>query len=243
MTSEGTYDRFFVLAASTAIAPPASASTTTSNEVLAALAGTPGVAAPVNNSVVKSDNNSVTLGALTVSLPGKAEGQVNARGVITYPSKGGSANAVVPTADGAQMLTVIERRKAASTYSYDMGGVVKLRSDGGAFVFDSKGKPVAVVKPAWAKDAKGKLVKTYYQASGNTLTQVVEHKAKRGVTYPVVADPYVKRYWDSVVITLSRAEMATIAYGGSQALIPMLMVPGVGWALIVAVLFGLQWLS
>lgn len=228
-----------VIMATTATATPASATSVTTSEVLTALAQTQGVATPASSSQVKADKNGVTFGALKVSLPNadKATGQVRAaKGVTMYPSRGDSANAVVPTTDGVQMLTVISSRKAASTYAYDMGGKVSLRSDGGAFVFDKNGRPAAVIKPAWAKDAKGRLVKTHYAANGNTLTQVVEHKSK-GVTYPVVADPHVARYWDSVVITLNRSEMAAIAYGGSQALIPMLMVPGVGWALIAAVLY------
>ena len=42
--------------------------------------------------------------------------------------------------------------------------------------------------PAWAFDAAGRPVPTWYEWDGESLTQIVEHRAG-GYAYPIVADP------------------------------------------------------
>lgn len=243
---------FAVTAVSTSTANAVSASsdgTVTANDVSAALVSTTGVAKPgsghVSVGVPADSSQPVSLQgvdgrSLSVKLPqnGRAGvAKMAAAGAVAFSGTSGSASAVVPTADGAQMLTVIKSRKAPTTYTYNLGASYAVPTDnGGAIIKDSDGKDVARVAPAWAKDAKGKSVPTRYTTNGNTLTQVVDHKVK-GITYPVVADPYYQWYWDGVVVTLSRGDMAAVAYGGANALIPMLMVPGVGWVAIAAVLY------
>lgn len=46
---------------------------------------------------------------------------------------------------------------------------------------------IAVIEPAWAKDAKGKRVNTSYKVSGNVLTQTVNFDKDN--SFPIVADP------------------------------------------------------
>jgi hypothetical protein len=183
---------------------------------------------------------------LTIGIPGAAQSgkaTKTRKGAVVYAGSDATASAVIPTTDGVQFLTTIKNRKAPTTYDYPVtlpqGGKVQVVSGGGAVVLDATGQPIAMVTAPWAKDANGKNVQTYFTTNGTTLTQHVGHRAA-GVAYPVVADPWFSWYWNGVVITLSRAEMATIAYGGTQALAPMLLIPGVGWTMIAGVL-GVAW--
>lgn len=220
---------------------------TTAGEVADALSKTQGVAPTGHHRdlivsvpsdlkhgvAVKSKKDGRELRVTPTNTANAKRGTTTKRG-MAYPSKDYSANAVIPTSDGVQFITVIDGQKAPTSYSYKINGGVQLRGDGGAIITDAKGLPTSVVAPAWAKDAKGKPVKTHYKTDGKTLTQVVDHRAK-GISYPVVADPHVRWYWNGAVITLTRAEMATVAYGGVNALVPLLMIPGVGWGMIVGV--------
>lgn len=58
---------------------------------------------------------------------------------------------------------------------------------GEIFIVDKENNIKYVFDPAWAKDANGKNINSYYKVNGNTLVQVVsfdEHTA-----FPVIADP------------------------------------------------------
>ncbi|MBN9211608.1 MAG: hypothetical protein J0I95_08855 [Microbacterium sp.] len=134
--------------------------------------------------------------SLTIGLPHSedaASATSTEQGIVTYPSEGESANAVIPVAGGVQLLSVIETREAAESYSYPLtlpsGHVLETTPDGGARVVDSAGTVKAAFEPAWAKDAEGKPVPTRYVVHGGTLTQIVDHRHMSDVVYPVVADP------------------------------------------------------
>jgi hypothetical protein len=186
----------------------------------------------------------VTLGdqahRVTIMAPGArnaGRATIVAHGATAYSGSNGSANAVIPTEDGgAQFLTVINGRRAPTKYTYDLdGGRATLLPNGGAMV-TSGGKATGVVLPPWARDANGKPVPSHFEVSGDGqhLTQVVDHRGGN-VRYPITADPSFRWYWNGVVVTLSRGETAAVAISGSQALIPLLAVPGVGWATIAVV--------
>lgn len=150
---------------------------------------------------VKFTTNSGEL--LTIGLPNAkhgGKGTKTRKGVVAYSGKGGSANAVVPTSDGGvQLLTVVNRKKAPTTYAYPVtlpqGGHIEVAPGGtGAGVFNASGEVIAVVMAPWAKDANGKTVPTHFTTDGKTLTQHIAHQAK-GVQYPVVADPVILPAW------------------------------------------------
>ena len=67
---------------------------------------------------------------------------------------------------------------SAETFGADTGEV---------FVMDSEGKIHSSIDAPWAYDAEGKPVKTYFEVSAGTLTQVVVPDAE--TAYPIVADP------------------------------------------------------
>lgn len=161
------------------------------------------------------DGVSLSVGdfALGISLPhadGADRSQALADGSIAYPSDGASANVVVPTSGGVQLLSVIEAPEASEAYPYELslpaGHRLEATSDGGARIVDEGGIEKVLFEPAWAKDAAGRSVPTHYEVAGNTLTQVVQHRDLEGVSYPVVADPL-----PVVVIVITAAAMIVVA--------------------------------
>lgn len=111
-----------------------------------------------------------------------------------FENQNGSTTVILPKTDGSmQVATIIEGSSSPTTFSYDLnlpeGGRALLDKSGLISLIDASGGYLAGVAPAWAIDATGVSVPTHFELRGKTLTQVVQHRAK-GVTYPVVADPW-----------------------------------------------------
>lgn len=92
-------------------------------------------------------------------------------------------------------------------YSLDAldGGWIAVRNEPYA-------EPIAVIEPAWAKDADGNPVATRYRIAGDTLIQEVTTTA--ATEFPVVADPKINQYWWGGSIDFTKSETAAIAAGG-----------------------------
>ncbi|WP_153303486.1 hypothetical protein [Plantibacter flavus] len=133
---------------------------------------------------------------LTVSLPfaqQASDGVLLHDGVTAFDNGNASTTVPVVRGDGSlQIITVIDGAQAPTRYDYDFsvpeGGALTIREDGVVIITDASGGFSGGVAPAWAKDATGAPVSTWYEVSGNTLTQVVDHSAE--TAYPVVADPW-----------------------------------------------------
>lgn len=143
---------------------------------------------------------------ITIGLPNADESKDAKRlsdGTVVYPGSNGSANAVIPTEHGVQMLTTIENADAPTRFAYKVdvpdGGKVKVIEDGNAVVLDRNGTPMMAVAAPWARDANGTAVPTKFESNGTTLTQVVEHTSN-AYAYPVVADPFWIPAWAVVQI-------------------------------------------
>ncbi|GAA1130711.1 hypothetical protein [Arthrobacter flavus] len=112
-------------------------------------------------------------------------------GTVMYPGET-SANSVIVSDLGVQMLTTIAGADAPVQYSYEVvleeGQTLALIGDGAAVV-NADGSSALIVGDAWAVDANGADVPTSYSVEGATLTQTVEHAAAGDFAYPVVADP------------------------------------------------------
>lgn len=180
-----------------------------------ALTGAEMVKLEVDIATSATDGVSLSAGdfSLGIALPNAHDARAAttlADGSIAYPSDGESANAVVPTANGVQLLSIIEGRAAPENYTYDLSFPADHRlettSDGGARIVDAEGAPKVEFEPAWAKDAGGQNVPTHYAVEGNTLTQVVEHKSMENVSYPIVADPV-----PVVVLVITAFAMVAVA--------------------------------
>lgn len=120
-----------------------------------------------------------------------------ANGIVAYPGKDGSANAVQADEDGGvKMLTIIDNENAPTEYEYKIdlpeGAYIEILEDGSADILNSAGDLIAIIDTPWAKDANENSVETWFTTDGQTLTQHVMHNVE-GVAYPVVADPWWKR--------------------------------------------------
>lgn len=170
---------------------------------------------------------------LSVNLPipqGKPHKMANGTVLYTEEHSGG---AVIPTKEGAQLLTVIRGAGAREEYVYTVnGGSFQLSADGGAVVLNDSGKMQYIIAKPWAKDANGIDIPTKFrvEVNGALLVQDINHV---GAAYPVTADPrWIERQWWGTVIHFTNDETRQIARG-SQFLAIVL-----GWSPVVAVAVG-----
>ena len=135
---------------------------------------------------------------LEISLPfgeEASDGVSVEGGGIAYDNRNGSLTVPVTKTDGSvQITTVIEHSNAPIAYSYDLTGASELTltlfDDGSVVLHDADGGYAGGVAPPWAYDAVGDPVKTWYEVSGLTLTQIVAHDSD-SPAYPIVADPWL----------------------------------------------------
>ncbi|MFF3432003.1 hypothetical protein [Streptomyces sp. NPDC002602] len=171
--------------------------------------------------VPKDPEKGVSLGSVNVGLPNADEAKDAKRlsdGTVVYPGTDGSAQAVIPTGTGVQMLTTIANVDAPTRYDYKVGvpdgGKVTIDGHGNAAVLNGDNTLALVVPAPWAKDADGTAVPTHFETDGTTLTQVVEH-ASNNYAHPVVADPRIYYSWGAMVIKFDSWETGAIARAGS----------------------------
>lgn len=128
--------------------------------------------------------------------------------------------AIVPEASGVvRVHSVLESPDAPEKYDYTFPGVDLIVIDeesGMALMFSQQGdylEPTGLVEPPWAVDNLGNTVPTHFEADGNVLSQIVEHK-DGNFAYPIVADP---AWWDSVKNFFKNASNYVIAKAKSAA--------------------------
>ena len=87
---------------------------------------------------------------------------------------------------------------------------------GEVYVLDRQNEIVLTIDPAWAKDANGKKVRSFYKIRGNVLIQVVDFSEK--TAFPVIADPSnpPDKYTD-YYLTKSSVKKERDKYTGSTA--------------------------
>ncbi len=151
-----------------------------------------------------SDGVSLRSGGTTleIALPSAAHADDAVHvssGVVQYDNNNDSLTVPIVQRDGSvQINTVIQSPQAPSEYSYDIavpgGGRLSLDASSGLVsIFDAGGGWVGGVNPAWAKDAAGKSVPTWYTVDGSTLTQHVDLTTSN-LEFPVVADPWAGKW-------------------------------------------------
>ncbi|WP_052137905.1 hypothetical protein [Heyndrickxia ginsengihumi] len=106
---------------------------------------------------------------------------------------------VQPTIDGVRTVLNIKDASAPKSYKFDLrlspGDKLVTAADylgneydtGEVFIVGSDNIIKSVFEPAWAKDANGNNVETYYKVQDNSLVQVV--KFDENTAFPVIADP------------------------------------------------------
>jgi hypothetical protein len=173
----------------------------------------PGVS---SGGVVKSytaSGNRVSSGRVTMVLPG-ASGKVSTvSGTRTYRDAKASY-AVRGTKDGIQALSVVSAADGPREFRYVFPGEYLTFEQGLVVVRagSATAEPLAVIDPAWAKDANGKSVDTWYSIVDNS-TLVQRINPTPSTTYPVVADPRWSNYWWGFQVDFTRNETSTLIAG------------------------------
>lgn len=154
--------------------------------------------------VVEVSLDDLTSGSgLSLTLPEVSEienAEISADGSIVFQSGVDQADLVVQALDdgAVRVLTIIGDSDASTEYKYefDLPAGTKLNptADGGVQIMDADGSSAGAILPAWAVDAAGNDIETFYRVDGATVTQIVQHDAD-GVVYPVVADPKIYYAW------------------------------------------------
>lgn len=126
---------------------------------------------------------------------------------------------------GVRVQTVLNSVNAPTTYSYAIsdGAMPEVLDDGSiGIVLSTDDGPATVVgnvlKTPWAFDAEGTPVSTHYEVSGNSVVQIVDHRAADYV-YPIVADP--EWGWEGILLWayLNHQETADVAAGDTSAVV------------------------
>lgn len=143
-----------------------------------------------------SDGISLTAGGqnIVIDLPGADESQ-NATVVgdtVVYENAAPSTDVAVQatTGGGVRQLMTIAGPEAPNSFAFPVdvpdGATLALTEDGGARIVRGT-EEIAVIAPAWARDANGASVPSHYTVDGNKLTQHVQFNT--GTAFPVTADP------------------------------------------------------
>lgn len=179
-------------------------------------------------------------GTLTVSLPEEATvdtAVVAEDGTVVYAADGGDVDVAVQFLEGdvVRLQTVIASRDAAHEFTYELGGgyLVAEAADGSlwAYKFNEAGEiDLYAIGDAWARDASGAAVQTYYKVNGDELVQVVV--PTEATQYPVVADPTWQWYAAAYGAGFSKKEtVAMLNLGGVAGMCGLLAkYPGIGTA-------------
>lgn len=196
-----------------------------------------------------SADGTVTLGdpeatEISIDLPttdAAESSDVDGRHVIENTD--GSALAVNPTDEGAQVIIGIDGPESPTTYDFGLtvpeGFAPTLTEDGGVDLVDADGFLAGHIETPWAVDANGQPVPTYFQVDGATVTQVVDH-LEGDYAYPIVADPSLKLcdWGTAVCVKLSKSEVrrahdAMFVSVGAGVSTLCGIIPSAGWGIPV----------
>ena len=151
-------------------------------------------------------------------LNGRGEAEIAADGTVVYSSTKNVSVAVQVDDWGFRTLTVLHDQSAPDRFAYQVmppEGATLDQDGGGAWILDSAGEPYAYLEPAWALDAHGQSVPTWYEIEADHIVQVVNHN--KGIfVYPIVADPSWL-WWVGTSLACA-AELASIAFGAAKVI-------------------------
>lgn len=142
--------------------------------------------------------------SLEIILPKEVKNttpEISKNGTITYTNETSEdANiALQPTKDGIRSLITINNSSASKEYTFvfnipKSSKLITAKEYLGSefdtkevYVLNKDNIITSIIDPAWAKDANGSNVPTYYRVEGNKLIQVVEFTKNNA--FPIVADP------------------------------------------------------
>lgn len=155
----------------------------------------------------------------SISLPDSLSvgaGTVADDGTVVYVSSDDDAQAsddaiaVQTLSDGStRVQTIIGSADSTHEFSYSMEGFAPVKTDDRVlFISNDDSGTFVPLAAAWAVDANGATVETYYEIRGEELVQVVVPSGD--TAYPIVADPswvWVGAGWG---MKLTRSETASV---------------------------------
>lgn len=194
------------------LADPAPASSTAADALVSTI-GPTDITVPREGGTASFESKGAKL---TISLPVADDAQAvpTSEGAV-LKSNNDSSVAVQATGDGLRALSVLENDSAPKTYSYAFQGASLFPDGKSGYDVIQNMVVVAHVAPAWAKDANGRTVKTWYSADGSVLTQ---HVDTEGAAFPVVADPWIADHgWTIFTVGLNAKDQRIIASGYGTA--------------------------
>ncbi|PJJ63342.1 hypothetical protein [Compostimonas suwonensis] len=124
-----------------------------------------------------------------------------------------------PVAPANAGYVVIDSPSAPNTYAFEIQAdglpATLTPTDGDRIlVKNSRGQTLNVVGAAWARDAEGVSLPSWYSIEGNILTQHVDHSE---AAYPVVADPSLECDGLFCTIMYTRSETQQLATSTTTA--------------------------
>lgn len=137
--------------------------------------------------------------SLEVELPGNGDdAEVTDDGSVIFEDAVTDTDIVVQAQEdgGVRMIAVIDGAGAPETFDFPMDQEIILADDGSAFLVDGADL-VAQIPAAWAYDANGDEVPSWYTIEGGSLVLNVDHSTTNA--YPVIADPQLKVGWTGTV--------------------------------------------
>lgn len=166
---------------------------------------------------------------LELTLPGDSA-QATAFDNLEFGVTAGSGytTAIEDSGSGTfRALVEIKSADAPTTYAFSLGDGTEAvpLEDGGISVRDAAGHLLGIFEPAWAVDARGDAIPTWYEVRGATLIQHIGFTS--ATAFPVVADPF----WIPALFVMARltGHVLTRAAqrGVSEALIKQVVQNGV----------------
>jgi len=161
-------------------------------------------------------------GAPTIGLSANgasSESDVVNGSVVHQPDESGAALVTRATADGFQIVAVLNDAPVVDDLTFQMdlpeGSSMNLQEDGSIALLapSSSGLiEVAMLDRPWAVDATGNPVHTHYAVNGETVTQFLDVDAH--TAFPVTADPRVRTAWYGFSVDFTRSDTIAIAAGG-----------------------------
>jgi|LGOV01.1.fsa_nt_gb hypothetical protein len=132
---------------------------------------------------------------------------MNSNGAFVYENNDLSTSLTKTYIDGGMQI-LYEMKEKGSPKSFDLeiilneGSRLEQTEAGEYVVFDSENEIEFLLGQAWAVDDNGDFVESYYEVSGNRISQIINYE---GDNYPVKADPLFctntvdngKTVWDS----------------------------------------------
>lgn len=203
---------------------------------LVAIAGDVTAVAPTDGDGGVIDLASSSVTDLGVALPddlGLGTASVASDGSLVYEGDSASIVVQVLQSGDVRLQSVTDGPDDTTSFTYSFAPHVTLvqRPDGGADITERTPQGSVVtygsIDAPWAYGADGAAVQTYYEVSGNVLTQVIVPDA--GTVFPVVADPKLtfgtRIYW-----ALTRVEQKYFETMGAAAASAYLCTQTVGLA-------------